>query len=49
MTVASFNIRAQRVVGALGFARTASFRASTDGRSFDIWVRAERYPDGPAG
>ncbi|HEY1641220.1 MAG TPA: GNAT family protein [Streptosporangiaceae bacterium] len=39
VTVASFNLRALRVVRALGFADVTSFRATTDGRSFQILVR----------
>ena len=41
VTVASFNIRALRVVMALGFARTGSFPATTDGRSYEILIRPE--------
>jgi hypothetical protein len=33
--------RAQRVVQDLGFRETASFLASTDGRSYQILVRAD--------
>lgn len=36
VTVASFNIRAQRVVRSLGFAPAATFNATMDGRSFVI-------------
>jgi [ribosomal protein S18]-alanine N-acetyltransferase len=39
VTIASFNVRAQRVVTSLGFRHTASFRATTDGRSFEILLR----------
>ena len=42
LTVASFNTRAQLVVGRLGFRRVGRFAASTDGREYDIFVRAER-------
>lgn len=42
VTVASFNIRAQRVVEALGFRKVDSFAASTDGTRYDILVRPER-------
>jgi [ribosomal protein S18]-alanine N-acetyltransferase len=49
MTVASFNIRAQRVVADLGFGKIASFSASADGRGYGLWIRSERYPDEPAG
>jgi RimJ/RimL family protein N-acetyltransferase len=41
VTVATFNLRAQRVVGALGFRKVSSFRAITDGRSYEILVRPE--------
>jgi ribosomal-protein-alanine N-acetyltransferase len=41
VTVASFNERALRVVRSLGFRAVGSFPAATDGRSFDILVRAE--------
>lgn len=39
MTVASFNIRAQRVVTSLGFDPAATFNASTDGRPFKVFTR----------
>jgi [ribosomal protein S18]-alanine N-acetyltransferase len=39
VTVATFNIRAQRVVAALGFRSTGSFRATADGRSYEMLVR----------
>jgi RimJ/RimL family protein N-acetyltransferase len=39
VTVATFNLRAQRVVAALGFRNIASFRASTDGRSYEMLIR----------
>ena len=41
VTVASFNIRAQRVVESLGFRKFAQFNATTDGRSYEILVRPE--------
>jgi ribosomal-protein-alanine N-acetyltransferase len=41
MTIATFNVRAQRVVQSLGFAKVGSFNASTDGRSYEIVVRSE--------
>lgn len=41
VTIASFNVRAQRVVEALGFRRIGSFLASSDQRSYDILVRPE--------
>ncbi len=39
VTVASFNIRAQRVVTSLGFRNTGSFLATADGRSYEMLVR----------
>jgi ribosomal-protein-alanine N-acetyltransferase len=44
VTIATFNVRAQRVVAALGFRRTGSFRALADGRSYEILLR----PSAPA-
>lgn len=41
MTIATFNARALRVVGSLGFAKVGSFNASTDGRSYEVVVRSE--------
>ncbi|HEU5419160.1 MAG TPA: GNAT family protein [Streptosporangiaceae bacterium] len=41
VTVATFNLRALRVVRDLGFRDTGSFAATTDGRSFEILVRPE--------
>jgi ribosomal-protein-alanine N-acetyltransferase len=41
VTVATFNIRAHRVVGALGLRNIGSFRASADGRSYEILIRPE--------
>lgn len=41
VTVAAFNIRAQRVVAALGFRTTGRFRASADGRSYEMLIRPE--------
>jgi [ribosomal protein S18]-alanine N-acetyltransferase len=43
VTIASFNERALRVVRSLGFVSTGSFEALTDGRSYDLLVRPERY------
>jgi [ribosomal protein S18]-alanine N-acetyltransferase len=42
VTVATFNLRALRVVEALGFRRTVSFRTSADGRSYEILLRPSR-------
>jgi hypothetical protein len=39
MTIAAFNIRAQRVVLGLGFTLTASFLATTTGVRYQILVR----------
>lgn len=44
MTVATFNLRAQRVVTALGFRNVETFPAARDGRSFEIFIRAEPHP-----
>lgn len=41
VTVASFNVRALRVVEGLGFERVGRFDATTDGRSFEVLVRPE--------
>jgi [ribosomal protein S18]-alanine N-acetyltransferase len=41
LTVATFNLRAQRVITALGFYLATNFRATTDGRDFGIWLRRE--------
>jgi RimJ/RimL family protein N-acetyltransferase len=41
VTVASFNVRAQRVVESLGFRKVDRFNASTDGRSYEILIRPE--------
>jgi [ribosomal protein S18]-alanine N-acetyltransferase len=41
VTVATFNVRALRVVGALGFRRVDGFRATTNGLSYDILIRPE--------
>ena len=43
VTVASFNERALRVVRSLGFVSAGSFEALTDGRSFELLIRRERY------
>lgn len=43
VTVASFNERALRVVRSLGFISTGSFEALTDGRSYELLIRPERY------
>jgi ribosomal-protein-alanine N-acetyltransferase len=39
MTIAAFNIRAQKVVQLLGFEAVGRFAASTDGRDYDIFTR----------
>jgi [ribosomal protein S18]-alanine N-acetyltransferase len=39
VTVASFNLRAQRVVEALGFRPAGRFRALADGRSYELLTR----------
>jgi len=38
VTVATFNTRARHVVESLGFERTATFNATTDGTEYDILV-----------
>jgi [ribosomal protein S18]-alanine N-acetyltransferase len=38
-TVATSNVRAQRVIAAVGFRQAGTFLATTDGRSFGIWIR----------
>lgn len=45
VTVATFNVRAQRVVGALGFRKVSSFQASAGGRSYEILVCWSPPPD----
>jgi len=41
VTIATFNVRAQRVISALGFGQIDAFPATADGRSYGIWVRPE--------
>ena len=41
MTIATFNQRAQRVAGALGFGKAGCFQGSADGRSYVVLVRQE--------
>jgi RimJ/RimL family protein N-acetyltransferase len=41
VTVAAFNVRAQRVVESLGFERVGSFTAIRDGRDFVVLIRPE--------
>jgi [ribosomal protein S18]-alanine N-acetyltransferase len=41
VTIATFNVRAQRVISALGFGQIDTFQATADGRSYGIWVRPE--------
>ena len=48
VTVASFNIRALRVVTALGFRAIGSFRTSTDGRSYEMLIRPASLSAVPA-
>lgn len=49
VTIATFNIRAQRVIEALGFRNVGSFCAVADGRSFEILVRSEPAHAGSPG
>jgi [ribosomal protein S18]-alanine N-acetyltransferase len=44
VTIASFNVRAQRAVTALGFRNLGTFSRTGDGRSFEILVRPEPVP-----
>jgi ribosomal-protein-alanine N-acetyltransferase len=44
VTIATFNIRAQRVVAALGFRNLGSFQASSDGRHYEILIRPASGP-----
>jgi [ribosomal protein S18]-alanine N-acetyltransferase len=46
MTIAAFNVRAQRVVLGLGFTLTASFLATTTGVRYQILVRRSGPPAG---
>lgn len=39
VTIASFNVRAQRVVLSLGFAHQARFNSTTDGTQYDVFAR----------
>jgi ribosomal-protein-alanine N-acetyltransferase len=41
VTVATFNIRAQRVVASLGFHNIGRFQATSDGRSYEILLKSE--------
>ena len=49
VTIATFNIRAQRVVSSLGFRNIGQFQATADGRSYEILIRPEPAPDAAAG
>lgn len=49
VTIATFNIRAQRIVISLGFRNIGPFQASTDGRSYEILIRPEPAADAAAG
>jgi ribosomal-protein-alanine N-acetyltransferase len=44
VTIATFNVRARRVVMALGFRAIRSFRASVDGRSYEMLTRPAQSP-----
>ena len=46
VTIATFNVRAQRVIAGLGFHQTGTFPATADGRSFGIWIRPQAGPRG---
>lgn len=41
VTIATFNVRAQRVVTALGFHQVDTFLATADGRSYGIWIKPD--------
>lgn len=41
MTIATFNQRAQRVVGALGFQQAGCFHGSADNQDYVVLVRHE--------
>lgn len=41
VTIATFNVRAQRVVTALGFRNVGRFAATTTGASYEVLVRPE--------
>jgi RimJ/RimL family protein N-acetyltransferase len=47
VTVASFNTRAQRVVTSLGFTQVTRFDATTNGQTFDVFVRQLGSVDSP--
>ncbi len=44
MTIATFNLRAKRVVQALGFRNAGSFLATADGRGYEMLIRREPAP-----
>lgn len=46
VTVATFNRRAQRVVGSQGFTHLARFNATTNGAPYDVFTRLE-HPGTP--
>lgn len=46
VTIASFNVRAQRVITSLGFVRRAQFSATTNSRRYDVFVRELATPAG---
>jgi RimJ/RimL family protein N-acetyltransferase len=48
VTVATFNVRAQRVISALGFHQIDTFSATTDGLSYGIWLRPEAGNGNPS-
>ena len=49
VTIATFNIRAQRVVSSLGFRNIGQFQATADGRGYEILIRPEPAADAAAG
>ena len=44
VTIASFNVRAQRVVGSLGFRNVGRFDATTNGWSYEVLMLPEQSP-----
>jgi [ribosomal protein S18]-alanine N-acetyltransferase len=49
VTIATFNVRAQRVVQALGFRTSGSFLGTVDGQSFEVLTRPETGAARPSG
>jgi ribosomal-protein-alanine N-acetyltransferase len=48
VTIAAFNLRAQKAWSAAGFRKSAEFASKADGKKFYIYLRdIDREPDGP--